>query len=68
MSKNPVDENFYEQALIELFQEMGYQYEYGPDVERDYRDPFHVTPGSGYFVTVTKCPDPGVSQSFYPSL
>ena len=42
MSKNPVDENFYEQALIELFQEMGYQYEYGPDVERDYRDPFYA--------------------------
>ena len=42
MSKNPVDENFYEQALIELFQQMGYQYEYGPDVERDYRDPFHA--------------------------
>ena len=39
MSKNPVDENFYEQTLIELFMEMGYQYEYGPDVERDYRDP-----------------------------
>jgi type I restriction enzyme R subunit len=42
MSKNPVDENFYEQALIELFQQMGYQYEYGPDVERDYRDPFYA--------------------------
>ena len=42
MSKNPVDENFYEQALIELFMEMGYQYEYGPEVERDYRDPFYA--------------------------
>lgn len=42
MSKNPVDENFYEQTLIELFQQMGYQYEYGPDVERDYRDPFYA--------------------------
>ena len=42
MSKNPVDENFYEQTLIELFMEMGYQYEYGPEVERDYRDPFYA--------------------------
>ena len=42
MSKNPVDENFYEQALIELFMEMGYQYDYGPEVERDYRDPFYA--------------------------
>ena len=39
MSKNPVDENFYEQALIELFEELGYSYQYGPDLERDYRNP-----------------------------
>ena len=40
MSNNPVDENFYEQVLIALFKEMGYQYECGDDVERDYREPF----------------------------
>lgn len=40
MSNNPVDENFYEQVLIALFKEMGYQYECGYDVERDYREPF----------------------------
>ncbi len=32
-------EEKYEQALIELFQTMGYDYEYGPDMERDYREP-----------------------------
>lgn len=32
-------ENDYEQALIELFQRLGYDYEYGPDIERDYREP-----------------------------
>ena len=32
-------ENDYEQALIELFKQMGYEYEYGPDIERDYREP-----------------------------
>ena len=40
MSNNPVDENFYEQVLIALFKEMGYQYELGYNVERDYREPY----------------------------
>lgn len=39
MSKNPADANFYEQTLIQLFQEMGYQYECGYDVERDFCEP-----------------------------
>lgn len=42
MSNNPVDENFYEQTLIQLFQEMGYQYECGYDVERDFREPYYA--------------------------
>lgn len=35
-------EDSYEKALIALFQDMGYQYEYGPDIERDYREPFYT--------------------------
>ncbi len=31
----------YENSLIELFQNMGYRYVYGPDVERDYKDPLY---------------------------
>lgn len=31
----------YENSLIELFQNMGYQYVYGPDVERDYKSPLY---------------------------
>ena len=42
MSYNPVNENFYEQTLIQLFQEMGYQYECGYDVERDFREPYYA--------------------------
>lgn len=37
-----MDENEYEQALIELFQSLEgkqYRYEYGPDIERDYTNP-----------------------------
>ena len=40
MGTNQFDENSYEQALIALFKEMGYQYECGYDVERDYREPY----------------------------
>lgn len=32
-------EDLYEQALIELFQNLGYNYEFGPDIMRDYRNP-----------------------------
>ncbi len=33
-------ENDYEQALIALFQKLGYDYECGYDVERDFRSPY----------------------------
>lgn len=31
----------YEQSVIELFESMGYRHVYGPDVDRDYRDPLY---------------------------
>ena len=43
MSKAKFTEDSYEQALIALFRdELGYEYIYGPDVERDYRQPCYV--------------------------
>jgi len=33
------NENSYEQSIIELFQNLGYDYYFGPDVERDYKNP-----------------------------
>ena len=32
-------EDIYEQALLELFKELGFRYEYGPDIVRDYCNP-----------------------------
>lgn len=32
-------EDTYEQALIELFRDLGFRYQYGPDIERDYSNP-----------------------------
>lgn len=31
----------YENTVIELFEQMGYQHVYGPDVERDYKNPLY---------------------------
>lgn len=33
----------YENSIIELFQNMGYSYVYGPDIERDYTSPLYET-------------------------
>ena len=35
-------EEQYEQTLIHLFREMGYAYECGYDVERDFREPYYA--------------------------
>ena len=34
-------ENMFEQAVIELLVHMGYSYQYGPEVERDYHSPLY---------------------------
>jgi type I site-specific deoxyribonuclease, HsdR family len=41
MSTNHHTEESYENTLIALFQELGYAYECGYDVERDYRNPYY---------------------------
>lgn len=35
-------ESNYEEAIIELFQKLGYNYLYGPNVERDYYEPMYL--------------------------
>ena len=41
MSTIQLTEEGYERTLIELFQELGYEYECGYDVERDFRNPYY---------------------------
>lgn len=36
------NEDAYEKSLIELFQNLGYMYYYGPDIERDYKNPLYM--------------------------
>ncbi len=39
---NHYTEDSYEKALIQLFESLGYEYQYGPDIERDYNLPYHL--------------------------
>lgn len=39
MSNERFTEDSYEQALIDLFMDLDYEYEYGPNMERDFREP-----------------------------
>ena len=41
MATNQHSEANYENTLIQLFQTLGYAYECGYDVERDYRNPYY---------------------------
>ena len=41
MSTYKFTEDSYEHSLIALFQELGYAYECGYDVVRDYRNPYY---------------------------
>ncbi len=38
---NPLTEAAYENSIIELMQQLGYDYVYGPDIERDYSSPLY---------------------------
>ena len=42
MATDIFSEDSYEQTLIDLFKRMGYRYECGHDVERDFREPWYV--------------------------
>ena len=35
----PFTEDSFEQAVLEIFQDLGYTYRHGPDIDRDYSSP-----------------------------
>lgn len=37
----PYTKEKYENAIIQLFEEMGYTHAYGPEIDRDYRTPVY---------------------------
>ena len=38
----PYTEEKYENAIIQLFEEMGYTHAYGPAIDRDYKTPLYM--------------------------
>ena len=49
----------YENAVVQLIEQFGYTYVYGPDVERDYTDPLYSEVLEGSLIAV----NPGVPQA-----
>ena len=41
MNNERYTENDYEQTLIQMFQGMGYSYQQGSELERDYTEPYN---------------------------
>lgn len=56
----------YENSIIELFQNMGYQHVYGPDVERDFRSPLHNAVLLEYIYRLNpNLPEDAISDALY---
>ena len=49
----------YENAVVQLIEQLGYTHVYGPDVERDYTDPLYSEVLEGALIAV----NPGVPQA-----
>ena len=49
----------YENAVVQLIEQLGYTHVYGPDVERDYTDPLYSEVLEGSLIAV----NPGVPQA-----
>ena len=56
----------YENSVVELFQNMGYQYVYGPDLERDYKSPLYETVLADSLRRLNpKLPETAISDALY---
>ena len=56
----------YENSIIELFQNMGYHYEYGPDVDRDFKDPLYENElQSALYRLNPGMPDDAIADALY---
>ena len=56
----------YENSIIELFQSMGYQYVYGPDIERDFYSPLYNEVLIEYIYRLNpSLPEEAISDALY---
>ncbi len=59
-------EEDYEKSLIELFQNMGYKHVYGPDIERDYKNPLYEDVMVDYLVRLNpSLPNVAIEDAVY---
>ena len=62
----PYTEANYENALIQLFEEMGYNHAYGPDIDRDYKSPLYMDELTGALYRLNPTlPDDAISDALY---
>ncbi len=64
---NPVNEEAYENSIIELFQELGYTHVYGPDVEtRDFTSPLYDPVLTNALHQINpKLPDEAINEALF---
>ena len=56
----------YENSLIELFQNMGYQYAYGPDIDRNYNSPLYDDVLNDYIRRInSNLPEAAIQDALY---
>ena len=56
----------YENSIIELFQDMGYQHIYGPEIERDFTSPLHNSVLLEYIRRLNpSLPEDAISDAMY---
>lgn len=65
--ENPVNENAYENSIIELFEELGYTHVYGPDVEtRDFTSPLYEAVLTNSLHQINpKLPDEAINEALF---
>ncbi len=62
----PYTESSYENAIIQLFEEMGYIHAYGPDVVRDYKVPYYADELTAALYRLNpSLPDDAISDALY---
>ncbi len=62
----PYTESSYENAIIQLFEEMGYTHAYGPDVVRDYKVPYYADELTAALYRLNpSLPDDAISDALY---
>ena len=59
-------ESAYENSVVELFENMGYQHVYGPDIERDFYSPLYDDVVKEYLYKLNKnLPEDAISDAMF---